>query len=78
MEIRITGHARERMRRYDITASMIENALNDPDAVVSSYGGRKIYQKKLNDHVLRVITEEHKNIKTVITTYKARSVRYEI
>lgn len=78
MRIAITPHARGRMRSYLITTKMVFAAINAPDNILQGYGIRKIYQKRLNGHVLRVITEQHNNIITVITTYKARSVRYEI
>lgn len=66
------------MRKYAITTDMIYSAINMPDKIIEGYGGRRIYQKKLNGHVLRVIVEGHKNVVYVITAYKARSVRYEI
>lgn len=46
--------------------------------ILSGHSQRKIYQKKLNDHVVRVIVEEHEDTKVVITVYKARSGRYGI
>ncbi len=78
MTLEITKHANARMRRYGVTKHVIISVIDTPDAVVQGYTGRRIYQKKLNEHVLRVIVEEHKNIRRVITVYKARSVRYEI
>ena len=78
MALELTEHAKGRMLKYGITNNMVISAVNVPNAVVLGYGGRKIYQKRLNGHVIRVIVEEHKNVRRVITVYKARSVRYEI
>ncbi len=78
MQLEFTGHALERMRKYQIDRRMVDDAIVKPDNVTKGYSERRIYQKRLNGHVLRVIVEEHKNLIVVITTYKARSVRYDI
>jgi hypothetical protein len=79
-EAEITFHARERMALYEITEQMIVEALQDPDSIVEGYRHRKIYQKKLEQYVLRVVVEEddHKDVKRVITVYKASGRRYGI
>ena len=78
MQIEFTSHALERMRKYGIDRGSIERTLETPDAVTKGHTERRIYQRRLNGHVLRVIVEEHKSFLVVITTYKARSVRYDI
>jgi len=78
MVIEITDHARERMQKYAVMEETLKDAINNPDSTVKSYDDRTIYQKKLNGYVLRVIVEENKGIKRVITVYKARSGRHEI
>ncbi len=80
MAMEITLHAKERMRKYGITAKLVKEAVESPSSVLESYGGRKVYQKGLNGYTLRVITEESKGIRNiiVITVYKAKSGRYEI
>jgi len=74
---KLTFHVRERMEKYSITEEMIAACLHSPDKIISSYSKRKIYQKSLNGHALRVIVEE-KDINIVITCYKTRRERYEI
>ena len=76
--IEVTSHAKERMLEYGITEDLVKAAILNPDSVAEGYGGRKVYQKKLNGYMLRVIVEEDKGIKSIITVYKARSGRYEI
>ena len=66
------------MLEYGITEDLVKAAILNPDSVAEGYGGRKVYQKKLNGYMLRVIVEEDKGIKSIITVYKARSGRYEI
>jgi hypothetical protein len=78
MDIEFTTHALERMRKYGVDKAMVEKTLGTPDSVTKGHTERRIYQKRLNGHVLRVIVEEHKSFLAVITTYKARSVRYDI
>ena len=78
MKIEITEHAKERMQEYDVSEDLLKDTINNPDTITEGYGSRKIYQKKLNHYMLRVIVEENKEIKRVITVYKARSERYGI
>lgn len=78
MRIEITEHARERMQGYNVSKDLVKNTIHKPDSIAESYARRKIYQKKLNGYIVRVIVEEKKEIKRVITVYKARSGRYGI
>ncbi len=78
MKIEITEHARERMGEYSVTEGLLKNTIENPDSIAEGYGGRKVYQKKLNGYIVRVIVEENKGIKRVVTVYKARSGRYGI
>jgi len=78
MNLEITEHALERMKKYNISKELLSTAVEKPDSIVGGYSGRKIYQKQLNGYALRVIIEESKGIKTIITLYKSRSERYGI
>jgi hypothetical protein len=78
MKIIITAHAKERMEKYNVNGEMLNECIENPDNIIESQVNRKIYQKKLNGYLLRAIVEESKEIKTIITTYKARRERYEI
>lgn len=68
----------ERMEEYGISKPLVRKGMEDPDSVVEGHSNRKIAQKKLDDHVLRIIFEEEKDINVIVTIYKARSERYEI
>ncbi|MBI2583266.1 MAG: DUF4258 domain-containing protein [Candidatus Aenigmarchaeota archaeon] len=74
----ISGHARERMQKYNVSEKLLMDAINNPDSTFEGYRGRKIYQKRLDGYVLRIVIEENKAIKRIVTVYKARSGRYGI
>lgn len=74
MNFKLTKHAKERMKRYNISTQQIEDALENPDRVIKGKFGRKIAQKRLNEKAIRVIYEGN----LIITTYLARRERYEI
>ncbi|MEK6821516.1 MAG: DUF4258 domain-containing protein [archaeon] len=78
VSLSFTLHARRRMAEYSIQEQDVQDALEDPFAIALSHSGRKIYQRKLGEYVLRVIVEEEAGIKRIITAYKARSSRYEL
>lgn len=78
MGIVITDHALERISQYSLTVELVISAIESPDRLLEGYSGRTVYQKRLNGYVLRVIVAEDKEIKRVITVYKAKSDRYEI
>lgn len=78
MIIDIRPHAREQMKKYQISEEKIIECLENPDIIKKGHSNREIYHKTLNGYVLRVIVEKSKEIKRVITTYKARSGRYGI
>lgn len=78
MKVYFTSHAIERADRYHIPIVLIKDALQNPDTIIGTYKNRKIFQKRLNGNLLRVIIKESKEIYTVITVYKSRRERYEI
>ncbi|KXB07269.1 hypothetical protein AKJ52_00585 [candidate division MSBL1 archaeon SCGC-AAA382C18] len=66
------------MKKYGITPTLVRKGMNNPDSIVDGHSDRKIAQKKLNDHILRIIFEEEKNKSVIVTVYKARRGRYGI
>jgi hypothetical protein len=77
-EIKITVHAKTRMARYEISEELVRATIQHADNIVNGYKGRTVFQKRLNDHLVRVIVEEHKGELIVITTYKSRVIRYAL
>ena len=55
---KITKHAKERMSKYNVDEHMVKEALNNPEHILVGNKGRKIYHKKLNGYLLRIIIEE--------------------
>ncbi len=78
MAVELTDHAKERMEDYRVSMAILLDTLHQPDSVVAGYSGRRVYQKRLNGHILRVIVEEQEGIRRIITVYKARAGRYGI
>ncbi len=76
MEIIISKHAKERIRRYDLTEELVETAVIKPDDVIKGYEGTLIAHKLFNKHLLRVIYIKQGNKVKVITVYPAEKVRY--
>jgi hypothetical protein len=74
--IRLTGHARSRMMRYQIDEKEVFECLRNPDKIVGGYKGRRIAHKVRNKYVIRAIYEENELI-IVVTVYLAWKGRYE-
>jgi hypothetical protein len=66
------------MMDYGFSEGDVELTLNCPDSIVDGHSGRKIYQRKLNGHILRVVVEIEAEIKRVITVYSSDGARYEV
>jgi hypothetical protein len=77
MRIRFTKHALSRMKEYDIPESEVLAAIAQPDKVVQGHRDRKIAQKAVNGHVIRIVYEEAEDLIVVVTVYRARRERYE-
>ena len=69
------------MKDYDISENLLKDAINYPDSVTEGYGDRKIYQKKLDSYLLRVIVKANKGIIRVVTVLYigpgVRDMKYE-
>ncbi len=78
MKIKITKHAEDRLRKYDLNKVLVIKAVLDPDCIVEGKFGRKIAQKILDErYLLRVVFEEKGDQLIIVTCYKARRERYE-
>jgi hypothetical protein len=53
MKVLFIEHARNRMNQYNVSIELVHDVLNNSDSVVSGYFGREIYQKRLNDYVIK-------------------------
>jgi len=66
------------MQRYEISEQVVRTTIDHPDQVSDTYGSRKIYQKRIDNYVLRVIVEEYKGAKRIVTVYRAKAERYAV
>lgn len=77
VKIKVTEHAKDRMKKYGISEELLLKALEEPDCVAKGHSNRKIAQKALDDkHLLRVVFEDFGEVLIAVTCYKARSSRY--
>jgi hypothetical protein len=71
--IEIIPLALKKAKRRGVSYEWIEETISLPNQIVEGYGGRKVAQKKYlirnKEYLLRVIYEEEREIKTVVTAY---------
>jgi hypothetical protein len=65
------------MKEYDISESEVLAVIVQPDRAVQGRRGRKIAEKAVNGHVIRVSTRKLEDLIVVATAYRARRERYE-
>lgn len=73
---------REKIRVRDLTDSLVESVLSDPDSVLHGRKGRLIAQKQhvkegFGKLLIRVVYEEMRDEKVVVSAYWARPERYQ-
>ncbi len=76
MRITIPPYAQERIKRYNLTKNIVEEAIRNPDEIVKGYEGRLIAHKLLDKHVLRIVYLKTEEEIKVITVYPAKKERY--
>lgn len=75
----IVPHAEEELKRRRIPRDVFLRTVHEPQQIVPSYAGRKVYQSLVEmgdgkEYVFRVIVEETADTITVITVYKTSQV----
>lgn len=69
MKIVFSEHALSQIKKRDISKNTITAAIRSSDTIKSSYKNRLIFQKKIKDKILEVVTVEEDNTLIVITSY---------
>lgn len=69
MPITFSDHALQQIKRRDITETLIEEVVREPEKVVVSYRGRKLRQRRIGDKILEVVTKTEGSRITIITAY---------
>ncbi len=75
-EIIISKHAKERIKRYNLTEELVKTAIIQHDEIVEGYEGTSIAHKLFSKHILRVVYIKQDNKVKVITVYPAEKARY--
>jgi hypothetical protein len=65
-----TDHVISQMKERNVQEDLIERTLDNPDEIVTGNHERKIYQKKFEDKLLRVIVDGDK----IITAYFTKKI----
>ena len=76
VNIKISNHAKERVKTYNLTEKIIIDTIKNPDELIESYGGTLIAHKLLNEHLLREVYTKEENTIKVVTVYPAKKERY--
>ncbi len=76
---KLTEHAKEEIIRRQIPINMLEQAMSNPQAIVSVANNRRCYQavymlENQKKYLIRVIAEEKGGQLLVITVYKTSKI----
>lgn len=83
MKIVFGSHAEEKFRLleergFPIAREKVIDCVRNPDRIEAGYKGRWIAQKDIDqEHVVRVVYVDEKEIRKIITFYPGRKDRYE-
>lgn len=69
MKIAFSEHAILQNKKRKISKIQILKTINNPDEIIESYRGKKIYRKKIRNKTLEVITIKEDNKIIIITQY---------
>lgn len=78
MEYHLTEHAILEMERRQVPLDWLESVMQAPEQIVSGFGGRKVYQGRVNadgkTYLLRLIVEDWHTPAVVVTVYRTRKI----
>ncbi|MFM2064964.1 MAG: hypothetical protein RLZZ507_4635 [Cyanobacteriota bacterium] len=79
MTYKISRHAQIEMERRQISLSLVESVLDNPQQIILEREGRKVYQSKVDFgngklFLLRVIVADDLDPKVVITVYRTSKI----
>lgn len=76
-DYQLSDHAQTEATRRGIALDTIDAVMRDPGQIVSAYGGRKIYQSKVEIesklYLVRVVVDEADPL-TVVTVYRTSKI----
>jgi hypothetical protein len=69
MQVRISGHAKIRLKQRGIPQKRVIQTIETPDHLRFSYRNRRLYQKRFSDKILEVVAIAEGNNLIVVTAY---------
>jgi hypothetical protein len=69
MPIVFSDHAKEQIKRRDISMELVIETVQIPEKILSSFRGRKLRQRRTHAKLLEVVTTTEGSRITVITAY---------
>lgn len=69
----ITGHARSRMAKRQISEQELRQLLSNPEEILSVREGRVVAQEMSGDYLLRVFVDVDRDPPAVVTAYRTSS-----
>jgi hypothetical protein len=69
MSIIFSDHAFEQIKRRGIPEELIVETAREPEEIFSSYRGRKLRRRRIDDRILEVVTKTEGSRITIITAY---------
>jgi hypothetical protein len=79
MKFEFSRHAKEEMDRREISETVVETILQNPEQIVKEYGGRKGYQSIIGsgtekNYLVRVIVNDTVDPAKIITVYRTSKI----
>ena len=79
MKFELSRHAKEEMNRREISETVAEAILQNPEQIVNAYGGRKAYQSIIGSgtekkYLVRVIVNDTVDPAAIVTVYRTSKI----
>lgn len=69
MEIEFSEHAKQQLTRRRIGQQLVKDVVQNPQKVLPSFRERELFQRRINDRILEVVTKQEGKKVIVITAY---------
>ncbi len=69
MPVTLSEHALQQIEKRHLSEDLVIEVAEEPDEILSSFRGRKLRRRQVNDKILEVVTKTEGSRITVITAY---------
>jgi len=69
MSLEFSEHAKEQLKRRNISQKIVKETVYGPEKALSSFRGRRLRQRRIGSKLLEVVTRTEGSRITVITAY---------